>query len=241
MSVKFTENGTKGKLLKVICQKCKIETNHLVLTSIEENGFEEPDDEYSFDWHSTHQIIKCMGCNNVSFRIESTNSEMNPDEKPEEIFYPEISKDTIFIKDFSDLPNDINRMYHETIDCYNNNILTLCGAGIRSLVEAICSEKKIISGNVEEKDSNGNTIRIKRKRNLEGKINGLFENGILTKENATILHEHRSLGNETLHEMSVPNKESLKIAINIIEGILEFIYEIPYKSERLKQSRNHRS
>jgi hypothetical protein len=240
ISIKISENITKGKSLKVICRRCKIETNHLVLVSIEENGSEEFGEEDYFHWNSSYQIIRCNGCDDISFRIETINSEMF-DNEPEEMVYPERSEKTIPSKNFLELPNNIDKLYQETINCYNANILTLCGVGIRALVEAICLEKNIVDGEVEKKDSNGNAICIKRENNLEGKINGLFEKGILTKENATILHNHRILGNEAVHKMSTPKEEILKIAINIIESILESIYEIPYKGMRLKQTRNHRN
>jgi len=235
VSVKITENDTKGKSLKVICLNCEIETNHQVLTSIEEEGFDEKND---YHWNFIYQIIKCNGCECLSFREERFDSEMaSNNEKQEEILYPERSEKTITGKTFYALPDNINTLYHEVIDCYNRNILILCAAGIRALVEAICLEKKIVDGIVDKKDSDGNN---ERKNNLEGKINGLAEKGILTKEHADILQNHRFLGNEAIHEISIHNKETLKTAINIIEDILNYIYEIPDKGEKLKRTKNRK-
>ena len=232
---KYTENATKNGIFKVICQECKRETNHLVLTSIELEGFEE---EYDIHWSSIYQIIKCQGCDTLSFRIENSDSETwSPNEPFREIIYPKRSKEILSNKNFYNLPFNVNKIYRETIDCYNNDILILCAAGIRALVEAICLENKIVDGNVDKKDQNGNVIGYDRKDTLEGKINGLFEKGILTKENSVVLHEHRLLGNEALHRMTLPNKDELNIAINIIESILESIYEIPFKSMKLRQAR----
>jgi len=220
-SIKITENGTKGKSLKVICLNCKVETNHLVFASIEEDGSEEFGEEY-FHWKSIYQIIRCNGCDNLSFRIETRHSEMYQDEEPEEIVYPERSKETISCKIFSVLPDNIDKLYQEVIVCYNNNILTLCAVGIRAIVEAICLEKNIAKSNLKEK------------------IDDLVEREILTKEKVTILHNHRLLGNEAVHKMSTPKKEILKIAIDIIESMLDYIYEIPYKGMRLERTRNNK-
>jgi hypothetical protein len=239
MSIKITENGTKGKSLEILCKYCKVETNHLVFASIEVNGFKEFGEDYHINWNSSYQIIKCSGCNDFSFRIETIDSEMDSYDKPEEIVYPERSKETISSKNFDVLPDNIDKLYQETINCYNANILTLCGAGVRAIVEAICLEKNIIDIDVEKKDSSGNITCIKRENNLEGKINGLFEKGILTKENAMILHNHRLLGNDAVHKMITPKKEELSIAISIIESILEYIYIIPYKG--MKLTRNKKS
>ena len=139
-------------------------------------------------------------------------------------------------KIYYSLPDNINRLYKETIECYNNGIFTLCAAGIRALVEGICIDKKIKDGNVEENDKNGN-IKIIRKRNLEGKINGLIEKGVLTKENAESLHEHRYMGNEAVHQLSLPSKKELSLAISIIENIFDSIYEIHDMIEELKEAR----
>lgn len=233
--INYTENATKNHAMKVICQECQHETNHMVLVSVELNGFEE---EYGLHWSSIYQIIKCQGCDTLSFRIENTDSETwAPNDPYRETIYPKRSEKIIKNKIFHSLPYNVNRLYRETIDCFNNDILTLCAAGIRALVEAICLENKVIDGNVEIKDQNGAVIRTEKKDNLEGKINGLFEKGILTEKNSIALHEHRLLGNEALHRMAVLNKEELSIAINIVEGILESIYEIPYKSMKLMQAR----
>ena len=61
----------------------------------------------------------------------------------------------------------------------------------------------------------------------------MYEKGILTKRNADILHEHRFLGNEALHELTQPSKDELALAIQIIEHILEHIYELLDKAAEL--------
>jgi hypothetical protein len=230
----YTENATKNHTLKVICKECQRETNHLVAASVETAGFEK---EYDIHWSAVYQIIKCQGCDTFSFRIENSDSEIWSEIEPfMETIYPKRSDKILANKLFYNLPFNINRLYRETIDCYNNEILILCAAGIRALVEAICFENKISDGIIEIKEQNG-TIKSERRESLEGKINGLSEKGILTKENTIVLHEHRLLGNEALHRMTAPNKEGLSIAITIIENILESIYEIPFKKMKLQQAR----
>jgi hypothetical protein len=81
------------------------------------------------------------------------------------------------------------------------------------------------------------TTELKRKTNLQGKINGLHESGKLTSQNAEILHEHRFLGNETVHELSSPSKEDLALAIEIVENVFDTLYEIPNKGLQLKRKR----
>jgi hypothetical protein len=240
MGIKITENKSKGDICKILCTNCKHETNHKVLYSLLLHGKEEFDEYSWYEWTNEYQVIQCLGCDEISFRTTRSDSEsQNPETGEydiEEILYPRRAKETINGKIFFNLPFTINILYKETIDCYNNNILLLCAAGIRSLVEGICQNKKITGGKIEIKKTDG-TVETKFSKNLDGKINGLYEKGILTEENAKILHEHRYLGNEAVHELSIPSRSELELAITIIEHILESIYEIPAKSGELLKLR----
>lgn len=84
------------------------------------------------------------------------------------------------------------------------------------------------------------TIKTIRRDNLQGKIGGLFEKNLLTKNHADVLHEHRFLGNQAVYELDIPSKEELRLAINILEHTLENIYELKYKAEELQWQRELR-
>jgi hypothetical protein len=120
------------------------------------------------------------------------------------------------------------------IESFNNDCYTLCAAGLRGLVEGICADQKVGDGPVERKAADG-SIKIVREKNLEGKIAGLWEKGKLTKSSAETLHAHRYLGNDAVHELAEPSHIELKLAAEIIEHILEQVYEIPQKGVELKQ------
>ena len=122
---------------------------------------------------------------------------------------------------------------------YNNEIYSLCAAGLRSIIEGICAERNISDGEVEYTDKNGDKKK-KRSKTLQGKISGLAEKGVLTKDNAEILHELRFLGNKALHELTTPQPEELQLGINIIEHILENIYDLPSKAKELKAIRTEK-
>ena len=233
------ENKTKGKIRKVLCLRCKHDTNHVVVSSLETSGCHYLSDEAYYKWETIYEIIKCQGCDEISFLQSFSDSESYDEEGnyySTETIFPRRSRDSINIKSFQNLPNNIHRLYQETINCYNNDILTLCAAGVRALVEGICLDKKIKDGEISYTDKNG-IHKTKRSKDLRGKIHGLFEKGILTKNNAESLNEHRYIGNEAIHELSLPSKEELSLAITIIEYVLSSIYEIPLKSHILQLSR----
>ena len=82
----------------------------------------------------------------------------------------------------------------------------------------------------------GGGTQVKRKDNLEGRIAGLQEKGLLTQASAQTLHEHRYLGNDAVHELARPSEDELRLAIEIIELTLEQLYELPEKAEELRRA-----
>ena len=220
MRIHLSKNNENLQQIKVFCQDCEKETNHLIWSSVPLDGHNE---EYDVVWHAIYQIIQCLGCDAMSFRSEHWDSETNEyDGGASEILYqrwsPKVTPNKNY-RQYSDLPSSIDGLYRETIECYNNGILILCAGGIRALVEGICLEKQIHG------------------KNLEEKIDNLCAGGYLTKDNANVLHQHRLLGNKALHELSVPRKDVLRISIGIIESMLELLYEIPSQVQELERAK----
>lgn len=247
---KIDSNKSKDQKHKVYCIQCKRETNHLVLQSIdcdrsEEVGQTEGHSE-TIDWSSIYQIIQCQGCDTISFRHVSWFSEAVQQIGPNEWddgtstwLYPKRSDKTKAIKDYYNVPTTLRRIYRETVDCFNNEALTLCAAGLRAIIEGICADQNIQDGPVTRTKPDG-TTETKRRDNLEGKIAGLGEKAILTPKNAASLHEHRFLGNEAVHELNQPSPAEIILALDIIEHTLDALYELPDKAAELQRIRAKR-
>lgn len=253
----YENNKTKGLKIKVYCSQCNTITNHEVMQSFDVEGKESiflgMEDYGTIDWNDSYQIIKCQGCDEITFRSVNWCSErvqqIGPDEWEDgeiECLYPNRSINTRIEKASRKLPRSLQQIYTETIDCFNNESLILCAAGLRAIIEGVCSEQQIKDGPVFQEDGitpvlhKDGTTPV-RKNNLEGKIAGLHEKGFLTKTSADTLHEHRFLGNEAIHELQAPTKEILSLALDIIEHLLEDLYEIPDKADALRQKRGHQS
>jgi hypothetical protein len=101
------------------------------------------------------------------------------------------------------------------------------------------AELDVEDGPVEEKAPGGGT-KIVRKNNLQGRIAGLQEKGLLTESSAKTLHEHRFLGNSAVHELTRTSEDELRLALEIVEHILEQLYELPEKAQKLKRARARR-
>lgn len=248
-SLKIEENISKGERFKAFCANCKTETNHLVAQSVDTAGSEViqsgPDEKYedSIDWINRYQIIQCLGCDTFSFRHKNWFSEAQNyygpndyDDGTTTVLYPQRGKDILKARDFYNAPKNLRAIYKEVVNCFNGDSPVLCAAGLRATIEGLCAENGVNDGLVKITKIDG-TIEVKRKDNLEGKISGLCEKGILTEKNAEILHEHRYLGNSSIHELLRPAEEDLRLAIEIVEHVLESLYEIPEKADLLRANR----
>jgi hypothetical protein len=166
----------------------------------------------------TWSVFKCMGCDSLLLRIVS---EAPWQDDPEVSFFPALSK-ARKEKTYQRLPKNLRMLYQEVIASFNQDLSLLCAAGLRSLVEGICDDKGIIDG------INAKGIKT---RNLEGRINSL--NKFVPPNIVVNLHGFRFLGNNALHRLSKPSKADLHLALNVIEDLLNVVYDLDYHAQRL--------
>lgn len=189
----------KNQIIKSCCNECKRETNHNVLFVKEMQG-ELYDGELRY--FDEYGVIQCCGCDSVSFRQESSNSEnYNPATDEYEIkveIYPQKKQGNL---DVYLLPAIVGDIYKETCVAISNNNRILAGAGTRSIIEAICKYEGITG-------------------KLDSKINKLAKAGKISSLEAKYLHAIRFLGNDAIHDFYEPKPEQLSIAIKIVESLL---------------------
>jgi hypothetical protein len=97
-------------------------------------------------------------------------------------------------------------MYKETISAYKASCLILSAGGLRAIIEATCNHLKV------------------RKGNLGARIDLLHEKGYLTLNESRRLHSIRFIGNDALHEIENPPKESIIILFGIVNHLLENLF-----------------
>jgi hypothetical protein len=240
----FQQNQTVGKSYKVFCATCGRLTNHVVKTSLDDHGHNEDADIH---WEDHYQVIQCLGCETISFCHLEQNSEYSHqigvdewDDGDVYHLYPSRSEKIRKLKSYPYAPPVLRRIYRETIESFNGESLTLCAGGIRAIIEGLCAANSILDGQVTVAGPSG-TSTIQRKNNLQGKISGLAERRLLTQAHADILHEHRFLGNEALHELALPSPGDLGLAIDIVEHIIDALYEVPAKGEEMRANRLRRA
>lgn len=201
------------------CKECGRDTKHQVVTEFVENGSQDAGNGNSVDWHVEYQVIQCLGCEDISFRRSSTNSE-DYDFDEEGMthyetcsFYPPrpMSSSSVNV---NLLPLGIGGIYGETNKAIDNEQSILAAIGIRAILEAVCTDLGV----------NGN---------LKDQIEELKKRALVTAEGAQLLHTLRDLGNDAAHRVKRYSTDHLLLAIKVIDHLLEGTYLIPPEMARL--------
>lgn len=215
LEVTDSENSSKGEKLKVPCKMCQNNTWHEVVYSINRVVTEGEDDRIWSASTSIYQIIKCFGCDDISFRSQYTNDSMTGVDTytGEEYQWSDIElyPSRVVGRNGLDflhiLPFMIQNIYRETHKAICSKQPILAGIGIRALVESICKEK----------ESAGN--------DLKHRIDDLVQKGFLSKNGSEILHHVRALGNDAAHEVKPHDEHTLGMAMDVVENLLESVYK----------------
>jgi hypothetical protein len=204
----------------VYCNRCKGDTRHecLLNKSRKEDTFFDEDDEHPafFTERWSYIVWQCLGCDSLTLE-ERYTFDGQLDSEGEYLwdvtFHPSRVRNQIRPKYFNRLPGNLSNIYKESIATFNASARVLCAAGLRSLIEGICVNKEI------------------RGKNLEEKIDGLST--ILPANIVKNLHSLRFMGNIATHELAPPPTDDLRLAVEICEDLLNYLYELDYKTSRL--------
>lgn len=228
---------SKPRQVSIHCNNCNHETVHTVIAENVEtlNGEERIGTQIFEFWSENHaEILRC-GCGELALKSYYYWSEDAPD-FPETGVQIEPKRGVASIApltSFKYVPKHIGELYQELIDGFIAGCNLLCAGGIRAILEAICIDKNIKEGTVPGTPP-------KLTKSLQGKIYGLYENGFITKRHAQILTHHQYLGDKALHELKIPVKGELELAIEIIAHTLSSIYELDIKAAELKKREGQR-
>ncbi len=219
VTTRTTVKKIKDETRKVACSKCNRKTNHKVLTLVEHYW----DADGDIQGYDIYETLSCMGCEEISFRLASTNSD--DIDVIDENHWVHVETEELFpqrligrspLDDQHLLPLKIRQIYKETHSALSSKLKILAGVGIGALIEAVCLEEKA------------------KGHNLKEKIEDLVIQGVLTQKNADILHGTRFLRNRSVHEVEAAKDTELSIAFDIVENLLQTVYIIPKKADGLK-------
>jgi hypothetical protein len=206
-----------GTVKRIYCNTCKGQTNHELISTQERKSsdvdFEkDPLNESGQYEEWTYIFWICRGCETASLQ-EDHVAYVNGDEQYVTVFYPRRERKSLVTKTFLQLDEKLTDIYEEVVTCFNNEAWILCAIGLRALLEGICADKSIPG------------------RSLFDKIEGL--NKHLPSNIVESLHSFRFIGNDAAHELQAPLQKDLQIAIEVMEDLLNFLYELDYKARSI--------
>jgi len=202
----------------IYCNHCRTKTRHVCVGSKDYHSEEDGPGEWG-----TYRLWTCAGCDTCTMG-DNYSADYMRDQEDEEyyesVFHPKRAHSVRSEKHFIQLPHKLKSLYKEIITSHNESLNLLCAAGLRALIEGACADKGIAGRNLEEK--------------IEGMKKLLPENIVKN------LHSFRFIGNRAVHELEPPSNLEVTLALNVIEDILNFLYELDYKAKMLDDVRSAR-
>ena len=197
------------KILRSVCIECKGDRNHRVLAREQVS--------YDQDYHasSIYMILRCLGCDNLSFRqdyedYEQGNANSDADggwEYPVEIkIFPKYIAGHVGLDRPYAIPGLVRKIYLQTLSAIKEDATILVGLGLRAIIEAVCNDLTVTGSN------------------LEKRINSLSSRGHISKKDAERLHAIRFLGNDAAHDIKEAVRSQVDVALRIVEHLLTSVY-----------------
>lgn len=212
----------------IYCNECNGTTRHALVASKEYNNAPRTGELELSAW-GEYILWACAGCDTCTledrytaeYLAEWVDGQEAPKQIYESVYHPKRASSSRRQKHFFKFPAKLEALYSEIIRAMNDNLHLLCAAGLRSLLEGVCAEKGI------------------KGANLEKKIEGL--KSLLPESIVKNLHEFRFIGNKAVHELEAPKHYELRIALDVIEDILNFLYALDYNASLLGKMRANRT
>lgn len=215
----MSETGNiQEKRERIWCNKCGGARNHDLKYTHQGQEGDPSEDQFFEGW--TDCLWVCCGCESAVLvhRWEMHGAEGMPGApQPEVQVYPPKTYGQKQPKYFAKLPTRLSKLYDETIGVFNSGSMLLCTLGLRALIEGVCIDKGFAQGNLESKID---------------KLSQFFPNKNLIDS----LHGFRFAGNDAAHELEAMYPTEAAHAIEVMEDLLNFLYEFDYKASQMKNA-----
>ncbi|MGE5648898.1 MAG: DUF4145 domain-containing protein [Bacillota bacterium] len=209
--------ASSSKIVRSDCRLCSRPTRHEVLYSHEEES--DPENYHEKD---TWQIVRCLGCLTVGFRHRNDDYENVWEDHSGDVrhtvttnVYPRVVRNHQKIKEYW-LPSVIRKVYRQTLAAYSEAAYVVASIGLRATIEAVCNHLNV----------SGNT--------LEKRIDQLFKGGYVSNADKKRLHAIRFLGNDAAHEIKEPKETDLRVALAIVEHLLNSVFILEKQAKSLE-------
>lgn len=199
------------------CRACGRSTRHEIL-------FQHIEDSTPEIYHEreTWQVVRCLGCDTAGFRkryddFENVweDHEGNVQHESEITAYPRVIRNHKKLRSLYYVPELIRRAYTQTLSAYSEHAFVLASIGLRATIEAVCNQLNLTGSS------------------LEKRIDQLYKGGYVSNGDKKLLHAIRFLGNDAAHEIKEPKESELRVALEIVEHLLNSVFILEKKAKSL--------
>jgi hypothetical protein len=161
----------------------------------------------------------CRGCDSATLQESATLEQLFNNDTRKVVwtyaYHPKRMTEDLPRKFFADTPLKMHMVYYEIVESFNTESKVLCAIGLRALLEAICVDKGITD---------------KVAWGLKGKLAELEKRQHIPAGIVKKLESFKFMGDGAAHRLEVPDREDLKLAIEVMEGLLSFLYDLKDKA-----------
>lgn len=206
--------GANKKIEWVHCNQCHHKTQHKVVATRRQVKKEEVDDA-PFDfimWETTNTMLECCGCGEVVLRRAVFADEMGWDDV--DYFPPPISRQAPQWR--YKLPDQIRSLVDEVYTALHANSRCLALMGARTLIDLFIN---VTIGDIGD---------------FKTKLQGLVDEGHLSKRNKEHLEVALDAGHASTHRAFKPSTNDLNLVMDIVENLIQPL-ALKNDVEQLKQ------
>jgi hypothetical protein len=200
------------------CRDCGRITRHEVLHNHDVESAANDDYPDKEEW----QIVRCRGCHTCGFRyvyhdyvdiFETQDGEQT--HRRDVNFFPSSIRNHKQLGRSWLLSDVVRKVYDQTLASYGAKSYLLASIGLRATIEAVCGDLGVVGPS------------------LEKRIDKLFKEGYVSNEDKKRLHAIRFLGNDAAHEVVEPGEVDLRVALDIVENLLNSVFILTKRAESL--------
>lgn len=209
---------------KSFCNQCVGERNHAILHSETASG---NDDDGSYHWKIQHETLKCLGCDTISLRRTTWDSNSYDEDGPvpdvahfppavfrrQPAWLSELSNHYLFDAD----KEFITDLIHELYICIQNDCRRSAAMAVRALLEQVMIDKVGDQGTFAKN------------------ISAFHAKGFISTTQQEFLQTVIEAGHATMHRAFKPSQQDLIALINITESVVESAYINEHRAAELKK------
>lgn len=192
------------KVVQAHCNKCGHETNHDVVTERRREASEQFSPDHEINWSTTHALLECKGCKEISLRRTEWCSEDHPlDQRAPTYFPPRVSRRKPAWASRHGLPDEYVSLLEEVYTALHADSRRLAAMGARALID-ICIVR-----------------RVGDQGNFSKGLEKLVAEKHISETDREVVSAAVDAGNASAHRGHCPSADDINVVIDIVENLIQ--------------------